>query len=45
MSNLLQNMASSSHVGELNDWNLYLISPPTITVCILFNKKVSSNKI
>ena len=29
MFSLLQNTASSSHVGELNDWNLNFISPPT----------------
>ena len=29
MFSLLQNTASSSHVGELNDWNFNFISPPT----------------
>ena len=29
MFSLLQNTASSSHVGELNDLNLNFISPPT----------------
>ena len=31
MFSLLQNTASSSHVGELNDLNLNFISPPTGT--------------